>query len=328
MPPSIHPPDKFSGHHGNPGVTSDDWSPPLPSFRHPLKDANFESHPGVQERGFQVRNDQYSRSIRSVIESNEQLPECQELREFVLVEFKENLFTSKRYDQVTREHVAKRGDFGTVHLEPIEGAKPKSCKAVRGIGLREKALLERMNEFQEKGYIYKAQDHHDTSWISRAFLDPKPNGKWRLVIDYRWLNSQLKGQNFAVPLIEDQLAKQKGNFMWTLVDLEDGFHQMRLAEDSQKYTGFITPFGVYFSKVLPMGVKVGSQVFQRMVAHTLNPCDTSGPYTEDVLTGTGIPPHQPKQERDNCWIAKHTWKPSLRPKEVGGMQAISFGSRA
>ena len=70
-----------------------------------------------------------------------------------------------------------------------------------------------MNEFEEKGYIYKAQDHHNTSWVSRAFLVPKPNGKWRLVIDYRWLNSQLKGEHFPIPVIEDQLAKQKGNFL-------------------------------------------------------------------------------------------------------------------
>ena len=78
--------------------------------------------------------------------------------------------------------------------------------------------------------------------------------------------------------------------MWTLVDLKDGFHQMRLAEDSQKSTGFITPFGVYFWRVPPMGVKVGPQVFQQMVAHILNGCDRSGPYIDDVLTGTGIPP--------------------------------------
>ena len=132
-----HPPNEFSGQDGNPRVTCNVFSPPLPSFRHPLKDANFESHPGVQERGFQVRNDRYSRSIRSVIELDEQFPEFQEMKELVLEEFEESLFTSKRYDEVTREHLAKRGDFGTVRLEPIEEAKPKSCTAVRVIGLRE-----------------------------------------------------------------------------------------------------------------------------------------------------------------------------------------------
>ena len=49
--------------------------------------------------------------------------------------------------------------------------------------------------------------YRQTPRIARAFLVPKPgNNKWRLVIDYRWLNSQLKGEVFPLPAIEDQLA--------------------------------------------------------------------------------------------------------------------------
>ena len=241
-----------------------------------------------------MRNSRYSRSIRSVIESDEHSPECQDLRDLILSEFQDSLFKSRRYNEVTKKNLDKRGAFGTVRLEPIEGTKPKSCKADQAIRLREKALLERRNEFEEKGYIYKAQDHHDTSWVSPAFLVPKSNGKWQLVIDYRWLNSQFKGENFPIPVIEDQRAKQKGNFLWTLVESEDGFHQMGLEEESQKYTEFISTFGVYFWKVLPMGVKVGPQVFQLMVAHILNGCSKSRPYIDDVSTGTGKPPPPPK----------------------------------
>ena len=38
-----------------------------------------------------------------------------------------------------------------------------------------------------------------------------------------------------------------------------------------------------------MGVKVGPQVFQRLVAWVVRNCPTSGPYIDDVLTGTGVP---------------------------------------
>ena len=43
-----------------------------------------------------------------------------------------------------------------------------------------------------------------------------------------------------------------------------------------------------------MGVKVGPQVFQRMVAHILNGCSRSGPNIDDVLMGTDKPPSPPK----------------------------------
>ena len=134
-------------------------------------------------------------------------------------------------------------------------------------------------------------------WVSRAFLVSKPNGKWRLVIDYRWLNSQLEGYNFPLPVIEDQIAKQRGRFIFTLVDLEDGFHQMRLAEESQPVTAFITPFGTYMWTVLPVGVKVGPQVLQRMVQHVLRNCmPLSGPYIDDILSSTGNRPRSNEEK--------------------------------
>ena len=178
-------------------------------------------------------------------------------------------------------------------VSAAEGVQAKSCKAVRVIGLREKILREKIQEFENRGCLIEV-DPNETEWVSWAFLVSKPNGKWRLVIDYQWLNSQLKGQNFPLPVIEDQLAKQRGNFIWTLVDLEDGFHQMRLAPSSQPLTAFIAPFCLFQWTVLPMAVKVGPQVFQRMVAHVLRGCHpASSPYMDDVLTGTGKPPPPP-----------------------------------
>ena len=64
---------------------------------------------------------------------------------------------------------------------------------------------------------------------------PKPNGKWRLVIDYRYVNTQIKNYNFKLPPIEDQLKKQSRNHLWTIMDLGDRFHQMPQHEESRKY---------------------------------------------------------------------------------------------
>ena len=151
--------------------------------------------------------------------------------------------------------------------------------------IRETLLYEQIQTFLDRGYIVKSNDN--TDWVSRAFLVPKPNGKWRLVIDYRYVNTQLKGQNFPLPVIEDQLANQHGNVLWTLVDLEDGFHQMHLADESMHITSFITSFGVYMWQVLPMDIKVAPQVYQRMVNWVVRKCKCSRPYIDDILTETG-----------------------------------------
>ena len=51
----------------------------------------------------------------------------------------------------------------------------------------------------------------EKSFSSRAagpFCLPKLGGKWRLVIDYRYLNSQIADEAFPLPVIEDLFLKQ------------------------------------------------------------------------------------------------------------------------
>ena len=111
--------------------------------------------------------------------------------------------------------------------------------------------------------------------------------KWRLVIEYRYVNSPLKGHEFLLPVIEDMLLGQGGNHPWSIIDFEDGYHQMPLEEGGHQYTAFCTPFGVYEWRVLPMCLRVGLPAFQRMVANCLRfRGHHNHPYVDDILTGT------------------------------------------
>ena len=72
---------------------------------------------------------------------------------------------------------------------------------------------------------------------------PKPGtNKWRLVIYCRYVNTQLRGCEFPLLIIEDLFVKQAGNHRWTLPILEDGFQQMPLSECSRQYTAFCSSF--------------------------------------------------------------------------------------
>ena len=125
------------------------------------------------------------------------------------------------------KNMDKRGPNGICVLEPILDAKPKADKPIRAVGLREGSMREKIKAFQEKGWTVPSPSH----WVSRGFLVPKPGtNKWRLVIDYRYVNTQRRGCEFSLPVIEEWFVKQAGNQLWTLLDLEDGFHQMPLSE--------------------------------------------------------------------------------------------------
>ena len=205
--------------------------------------------------------------MRSVIGADAEHPHCQDFRDWIYNRFKDTVFKEGGNHWLEIEkNMDKRGPNGICVLEPISDAKPGADKPIRAVGLREEAMREKIKELQEKEWIVPSQSH----WVGRAFLVPKPGtNKWRLVIDYRYVNTQLHGCEFPLPVIEDLFVKQAGNQLWTLLDLEDGFHQMPLSECSRQYTAFCTPFGVLVWRVLPMGLRVGPQAFQRMLSDCL-----------------------------------------------------------
>ena len=223
--------------------------------------------------------------MRSVIEADAEHPHCQYYRDWIYNCFKDTVFKEGGNHWSEMEKIMdKRGPNGICVLKPIPNAKPKADNPIRAVGLREEAMREKINEFQEKGWIVPIQSHRG----SQGFLVPKPgtNG-WRLVIDYPYVNTPLRGCEFPLPVIEDLFVKQARNQLWTLLDLEDGFRQMPLSDCSRQYTAFCTPFGVFEWRVPPMGVKVGPQAFQRMVSDCLKSLQShTHIYIDDLLTGT------------------------------------------
>jgi len=63
---------------------------------------------------------------------------------------------------------------------------------------------------------------------------------------------------------------------------------MHLAEASRPLTAFVTPWGLYQWTVLPMGVKQGPALFQRMINWTLRNVDCGRAYVDDILVGSQI----------------------------------------
>ena len=107
-----------------------------------------------------------------------------------------------------------------------------------------------------------------------------------MVIDYRYVNSVTKDFPYPSPLIEDFLCKESKNRICSIFDLESGFHQMHLDPSSRAVIAFMTPWGNYHWKVLPMGIKQAPALFQRMVNWILREVPCARAYVDDILAGT------------------------------------------
>jgi len=71
---------------------------------------------------------------------------------------------------------------------------------------------------------------------SPVLFTTKKDGKLRLCVDYRRLNRQTLRDYYPTPVASDLIARTRGSRMFSKLDLQSGFHQLRIREGDQHKT--------------------------------------------------------------------------------------------
>ena len=141
-----------------------------------------------------------------------------------------------------------------------------------------------MEDFLARGWIEPCPA---SEWASNGFVVPKKEkGKWRLVVDYRQLNEATLPDAHPLPLIENMLENQSKHKIFTIVDLSKGFHQIPLHPESRAKTAMNLAGKRYQWRVMPMGIKNGPAIFQRVMDHVLQGLDCADVYIDDIIIGS------------------------------------------
>lgn len=114
----------------------------------------------------------------------------------------------------------------------------------------------------------------------------KKNGSMRLCVDLRPLNSRVIKQKYPFPLIEDCLSRLSGKSVFSLLDLKDGFYNIKLHPEVTKYFAFATPDGQFEYTRLPFGYCEAPAEFQKrliQILHHLIRDDKIIVYIDDIL---------------------------------------------
>ena len=105
--------------------------------------------------------------------------------------------------------------------------------------------------------------HNQTSlgFFNRLFLVPKPNNKWRPILDLSKLNLFLKVEKFKMETPETiRTSLQSGEWV-TSIDFKDAYFHIPIQEQSRKYLRFHVEGQTYQFKALPFGLSTAPLEF-------------------------------------------------------------------
>lgn len=105
----------------------------------------------------------------------------------------------------------------------------------------------------------------NASYGSPMFFVPKKDGRWRMVIDYRKINSDTIPDAYPLPLISqitNDLSRAK---FFTKLDLVGAYQLLRMKAGEEPKTAFRTQYGMFESCVVRDGLRNAPAVFQHFL---------------------------------------------------------------
>ena len=103
-------------------------------------------------------------------------------------------------------------------------------------------------------------------WASPVVLVHKKDGSLWFCIDLRKLNNQTIKDAQSLPRIEDSLDCLNGAAIFTSLDLQSGYWQVEMTEDSKPLTTFtVGPLGFYECVWMPFGLTNALATFQHLM---------------------------------------------------------------
>ena len=189
-------------------------------------------------------------------------------------------------------------DHGRQIVVPLqEGAIPPSLHQYRLSQAQLKELESQIRTLLAKGWIQPSS----SPFGAPVVFAPKPDGTWRMCVDYRALNKITVKNRWPLPRIDDMLDKLSTAKCFSSLDLTHGYHQIRLSPEDIPKTAFRTHLGLYEYTVIPMGLTNAPATFQRVMNETFADEIAAGfvvVYLDDILVFSDSPEEHLKHLRD------------------------------
>ena len=172
---------------------------------------------------------------------------------------------------------------------------PVHTKSYRFPYVHKEEVQRQINEMLEKGIIRPSCSPWSSPiWIVPKKTDASGKVKWRIVCDYRNINSKTIDDRYPIPNINDILDRLGRAQYFSTLDLASGFHQIEIEEKSIEKTAFNVNNGHYEYLRMPFGLKNAPSTFQRVMDEILKDLQNKicMVYMDDIIIfSTGLQEH-------------------------------------
>ncbi|KAJ9528859.1 hypothetical protein QJQ45_000103 [Haematococcus lacustris] len=168
------------------------------------------------------------------------------------------------------------------HSIPLQlDGKPPARPSYRMSKPEQDELRKQITDLLAKGLI----EPSSSPYAAPVLFVQKKSGELRMCIDYRQLNKITIRDQYPLPRIDDLFDQLSGKTVFSSLDLQAGYHQIRIPAEDVPKTAFRTPMGHYQFKVLCFGLTNAPATFQRVMneafAEVINDCALV--YLDDIL---------------------------------------------
>jgi hypothetical protein len=122
-------------------------------------------------------------------------------------------------------------------------------------------LKEHIRELLEKGFIRPSS----SPWGAPVIFVPKKDGTQRLYVDYRALNEVTVKNKYPLPKIDDLFDQLHGACVFSKIDLQSRYHQLKVRECDIPKTAFVSRYGLYEFTVMSFGLTNAPAYFMYMM---------------------------------------------------------------
>ncbi|XXG69581.1 hypothetical protein AAC387_Pa06g2405 [Persea americana] len=149
-------------------------------------------------------------------------------------------------------------DF-TIELMP--GTAPISKAPYRMAPLELYELKKQIHDLLDKGLIQPSV----SPWGAPVLFVKKKDGTFRMCIDYRQINQVTIKNKYPLPRIDELFDQLQGVAYFSKIDLQSGYHQIRVRDQDVQKTAFRTRYGHYEFLVMPFGLTNAPAIFMTLM---------------------------------------------------------------